>query len=99
MQKLKSFLTVLLLLTALSTPALAQGAPAVKLADPTPASKKMCEALSEITGVAISPLLGMGAVGAVKYYRTPEDQRDKLPWFCIAAFWVPAILIVVLCMA
>lgn len=86
---------VILLFTVLSSNAVAQ-APA-KIADPTAAAKKMAHALSEITGVAISPLLGMGAVGCVKYFKATPEQRDKLPWFTSPLFWIPAFVIVGLC--
>jgi len=96
MRKVKSLLLVVLLFTAVSSGALAQGA--AKIPDPTPAGKKMCEALSEITGVAISPLLGMGVVGAREYYYAKTDaERDRLPWFANPLFWVPALLLVGLC--
>jgi hypothetical protein len=54
------------------------------------------QALSTITGVAISPLMGVGAVGAYKYYKTPEAGRANLPWFAQPWFWAPALLLVVL---
>lgn len=59
---------------------------------------EMAQALSTITGVAISPLLGVGAVGAWNYYQavTPA-QRASLPWFAQPWFWVPALLVVALC--
>lgn len=56
---------------------------------------ELAQTLSMITGVAISPLLGVGAVGAWKYFavQTPE-QRAKLPWFAQPWFWIPALLLV-----
>jgi hypothetical protein len=98
MKTVKLWLAAFLLLTVLSSQVMAQtqSAPA-KIADPTPSANKMATALSEITGVAISPLLGMGAVGAIKYYRTPPELRDKLPWYANPFFWVPALVLVGLC--
>lgn len=58
---------------------------------------KFAEGISTITGVAISPLLGTGAFGAVKYFRTPQASRASLPWFAQPWFWGPALLIVGLC--
>lgn len=52
------------------------------------------QALSTLTGVAISPLLGVGAVGAWKYYQTPEPERARLPWFAQPWFWIPALALV-----
>ncbi len=50
--------------------------------------------LSMITGVAISPLLGVGAVGAYQWYQTPPEKRATLNWFAQPWFWVPALLLV-----
>ncbi len=77
--------------------AVAQSASA-KPADPNPQAKKLAETVSMITGVAISPLLGVSAVGAYDYYqaKTPE-QKAKLPWFANPLFWVPAMLLVGAC--
>jgi hypothetical protein len=70
---------------------------------PAPADKNMpgqqiAQTISLITGVAISPLMGVGAVGAWKYFhaKTPE-QKARLPWFANPWFWVPALLIVAMC--
>jgi hypothetical protein len=52
------------------------------------------QAISTITGVAISPLLGVSAVGAWKYFKTPGPQRTKLPWFAQPWFWIPALALV-----
>jgi len=68
------------------------------ISKPATPGVEMAQALSTITGVAISPLLGVSAVGAWQYYQaaTPA-QRAKLPWFAQPWFWVPAFLIVALC--
>lgn len=50
--------------------------------------------LSLITGVAISPMLGVGAVGAYQYWNAPAARRSQLPWFAQPWFWVPALLLV-----
>jgi len=59
---------------------------------------EIAQTISMITGVAISPLLGVSAVGAWKYFKakTPE-QKAALPWFARPWFWVPALLIVLAC--
>lgn len=49
------------------------------------------QAISTITGVAISPLLGVSGIGAVKYFKTPVEQRAKLAWYAQPWFWVPAL--------
>ncbi len=54
------------------------------------------QAISTITGVAISPLLGVSGVGVVKYFKTAPDKRSKLPWYAQPWFWAPALLLVAL---
>ncbi|TAL00979.1 MAG: hypothetical protein EPO07_08985, partial [Verrucomicrobia bacterium] len=60
--------------------------------------RKIAETVSMITGVAISPLLGVGAVGAYQWWqaKTPE-QKARLPWFANPTFWIPALLLVAAC--
>lgn len=55
---------------------------------------EFAQAISTVTGVAISPLLGVSAYGAVHYFRTPPEKRANLPWFAQPVFWVPALLLV-----
>lgn len=59
---------------------------------------QIAESISTITGVAISPLLGTSAYGAVKYFRTAEDKRANLPWFAQPWFWAPALVLVAICL-
>ena len=54
------------------------------------------QAISTITGVAISPLLGVSGVGVVKYFKTAPEKRAKLPWYAQPWFWGPALLLVAL---
>jgi hypothetical protein len=51
-------------------------------------------ALTKITGIAISPMLGVGAVGAYDYFTCPKGQADQLPWYAQIHFWLPALLLV-----
>lgn len=51
-------------------------------------------AVSTVTGIAISPLLGTGAYGCYQYFTTPSDERANLPWFAQASFWLPALALV-----
>ena len=70
-------------------------APATKAAVP---GADLAYAISQITGVAISPLLGVSAVGVWKYLhaQTPE-QRARLPWFAQPWFLIPALVLVAAC--
>jgi len=77
---------------------------AITLAEPAPSSRdltsgvELAQAISLVTGVAISPLLGTGAVGAWKYYQArTASERAVLPWFAQPWFWIPALLIVTAC--
>jgi len=92
-----SFLLVVTGLLWLPLAAVA-GTASAKPADPNPSAKKLCETVSMITGVAISPMLGVSAVGAYDYYqaKTPEEKAN-LPWFANPLFWVPAMLLVGAC--
>jgi hypothetical protein len=67
-------------------------------ADQTNPGQQIAQTLSMITGVAISPLMGVGVVGAWEFFhaRTPE-QKAKLHWFANPLFWVPALLLVAAC--
>jgi hypothetical protein len=53
---------------------------------------------SQVSGIAISPLLGVSGVGAYQYFKasTPEEKAN-LPWFAAVSFWLPALLLVGLC--
>jgi hypothetical protein len=59
----------------------------------------VAHALSQVTGIAISPLLGTSALGAYQWFTAKEASRAGLPWYAQPKFWVPALLIVGLCAA
>jgi len=57
-------------------------------------------AVSTVTGLAISPLLGMGAYGAYQWFTAKEGAaRAELPWYAQMEFWLPALLVVGACAA
>ncbi len=62
---------------------------------PTP-GVKLAQTVTAVTGIAISPLLGVSAVGAWKYYATPGPRRGALPWYASPYFWIPGLGIVAL---
>lgn len=98
MKKLVVLLVVLAAVTGMFCPPTAH---ALEKAPVDPVVKpgvQMAQTLSQITGVAISPLMGVGVVGAIQYYRAKtEEQKAKLPWFANPKFWVPALLVVAVC--
>lgn len=57
----------------------------------------LAQGITEITGTAVSPLLGVSAVGAWKYFHTPEARRNDLPWFCQPTVWGIGFAILALC--
>jgi hypothetical protein len=57
----------------------------------------LAQGLTEITGVAISPLLGVSSVGAWRYFHTAEAARAELPWYCHPWFWGTGFFILGLC--
>ena len=102
--RLAASLFLLLVLTlgpGLSSATAAAGAASTKTSGPAAASPgvQAAETLSQITGIAISPLLGVGAVGAYRYLHTPEKDRANLSWYSNPLFWIPALLVVGVCMA
>ena len=50
--------------------------------------------LTTLTGVAMSPLLGMGLLGATTYLQAPAERRAALPWHLQPWAWGPALLLV-----
>ncbi|MDR3002431.1 MAG: hypothetical protein LBU89_14370 [Fibromonadaceae bacterium] len=50
-------------------------------------SEMVAHKVAELTGTAINPLLVTGAIGAYKYYTTPETKRSQLPWHYSPWFW------------
>ncbi len=81
--------------------ALAPVAPALAMPGPTSAvpGENLARTVSQLTGVALSPLLGTGVVGAWTYLDTPSRNRAGLPWYAQPWFWMPALGIVGLAMA
>jgi MFS family permease len=65
---------------------------------PPPPGVGIAQTLTTITGVAISPLLGVSVIGCYQYCKAETDEeRAKLPWFASPVFWVPAFLLLVAC--
>lgn len=58
--------------------------------------EKISTALATVTSTAISPLVGVCALGMWSYYRTPKAQRDRLPLIQKPRFWIPVLLLLVL---
>jgi len=57
----------------------------------------LSQGITEITGVAISPLLGVSAVGAWRYWKTPAEARASLPWYAQPWAWGTGMALLALC--
>lgn len=100
MKKLVLSLIILAVIGTLFTAQTAGAALAIQPQTKTtpPPGVQIAQTLSVVTGVAISPLLGVGAVGAYQYFKANTDeQKAKLPWFANPLFWIPALLLVGAC--
>ena len=70
-------------------------APAAMAQDtPEHTGHAVASAITEATGVSVSPLLGLTVIGAIKYFKA--EEKTKVPWNCQPWFWGPAMLILIL---
>jgi MFS family permease len=61
-------------------------------------ARQIAQNLSMITGVAISPLLGVSVVGAWQYGHAQTDaDKARLSWYSDPWFFIPAFILVGLC--
>jgi len=100
MKKMALTLVLMILAAGFFHPANAAAAMAAQVTAKTspPPGVQIAQTLSMITGVAISPLLGVSAVGCYQYYKADTDEKKaQLPWFASPVFWVPAFLVIGLC--
>jgi hypothetical protein len=92
------FVTLLVIVVPFALAA-ANATPVAAKSDRSPAAP-IATAISTVTGIAISPLLGTGVYGAYQWATAKDDAaRQALPWYAQWTFWVPALLIVGLCAA
>jgi len=91
-----AFSAVLLSLAIIASPVFAGDQPSQPPVpkSPPPPGVELAQTISMVTGVAISPLLGVSAVGAWNYFKTPAARRAALPWFAQPWFFVPALILV-----
>ncbi len=92
MRRLLSLVLISSLLIAFA-PRAYSAASSSKAAQPT-VGLEIAKTITLITGVAISPLLGVGAYGAWTWFGTPSEKKADLHWYSKPSFWVPALLIV-----
>lgn len=100
MRQLKQIVAGILLVVLVGFAPVLNAAEAKVPAKSSNPGAELSTAISQITGIAISPLLGMGAVGAYKWFKAGDDTaKAKLPWFAQPWFWLPALLVVGACFA
>lgn len=100
MKRIAPLVLVVALTVAVFAPfAFAAAAPAPAKSDRSPGTA-IATAISTVTGIAISPLLGTGAYGAYQWITAKDDiVRAKLPWYAQPKFFMPALLVVAICAA
>lgn len=100
MKRLVPFVALFVLFALVAVPLWAAGSKAAPSAvDKSPVSP-YAKAIATVTGVAISPLLGTGALGLYQRYAAEtEEERASLPWYAQWNFILPAFAIVGICAA
>ena len=95
MKRFAPLLALMLCLSLLGLPLLAATAPAKPAKTEKTPGLEIAVLLTQVTGVAISPLLGVSCIGIYRYFQasTPEEKA-ALPWFAHPSFWAVALLLV-----
>ncbi|AOS44424.1 hypothetical protein Verru16b_01486 [Lacunisphaera limnophila] len=95
MKRYAPLVALALCLTLLSLPLLAQGTAKAETKTAKTPGLELAAMATQVTGIAISPLLGVSAVGAYQYFKaaTPEEKA-ALPWFANPSFWALGVLMV-----
>ncbi len=97
MKRLVPLVAVLCCLSPLALPLWAAGKKKEEAKGRTP-GVEMAALATQITGIAISPLLGVSAVGAWQYFRAETPAaKAALPWFANPSFWLLGLALVGVC--
>ena len=70
----------------------------VKSAKPEPGIR-LAQSVTALTGLAISPLLGVSVYGAWEYFQTPSEKKAQLSFYAKPWFWIFGFLIVAMVVA
>ena len=93
MKRYAPLVALLMGLTLFSLPLLAAtpaGGAAQKARTP---GLELAALATQVTGIAISPLLGVTAMGAYQWAKAKTDEeKAALPWYAHFSFWGPALL-------
>ena len=93
MKRISPWLAALLCVTFVAAPLFAATTSSSKSSG-SYAGSQIASTISQVTGIAISPLLGVSVMGAVKYFRADAEERQNLPWYAQMKFWMSGLLIV-----
>lgn len=94
MKRILPLFVIALTLAIVVTPLWAASSAPAKSSGSSPANG-IATAVTTVTGIAISPLLGTGAYGAYQFFSTKGDEaKAALPWYAQMNFWLPALAIV-----
>jgi hypothetical protein len=58
--------------------------------------QQISSAVATVTGVSVSPLVGVCVLGAWEHYRTPKLERENLPLYTRPVFWIPIGVLLIL---
>ena len=61
-------------------------------------AERLMQSFSMITGLAVSPALGAGAMSAWRWWKTPRELRDGLPFYCHPWFFLALLAVAALFM-
>lgn len=92
MKRIAPLFLVALILAMIVTPLWAATSSSTSSSSTRAPGAGVAGAITTVTGMAISPLLGTGAYGAYQYFITNDaEARAKLPWYAQVSFWLPAL--------
>lgn len=58
--------------------------------------EQIATAVGTVTSTAISPLVGVCALGIWEWWKAPEAQRAALPFYALPVFWIPVSIILLI---
>lgn len=90
------WISLALLCALFAVPLFAASKPAAAPSTDRPViGTQLASTLTQITGIAISPMLGVSALGAYKWAaaNTPEEKA-ALPWYAHVQYWLTGLIIV-----
>jgi hypothetical protein len=95
MKRLLPFVAVLCVVAVLAIPLWAADKKSGRDGEIPSAGLQLAKTATEITGIAISPLLGVSAIGMYQWLQadTPQ-QKASLPWFANPMVWICGFLLV-----